>query len=148
MHLSESQWVEFKRTHPNLQLHGDKPAEKQIAHWSGKVKRGYREDLGIFMRSAWEANYCRYLNYFGVNWQYEPREFWFPVKRGNRSYKPDIYLPDEDKYVEVKGYLTPAGRTKLKRMAKYYSEVKIELVTEEQYREIENKLGRMIPGWE
>ena len=52
---------------------------------------GKREDLNnLFVRSSWEANYARYLNWLvGLgeikSWEYEPEEFEFKtIKKGNR----------------------------------------------------------------
>ena len=133
-------------------LEGETPIGKDGSHWSIGIKRGKREDLGgVSFRSAMEANYCRYLNYIGARWEYEPRVFdflpFYPY-RANSTYKPDFYLPDTDEYIEVKGYMTRQSKTKLKRMAKHYPEIKIWLVSTDEMKEIERKLGRVIPGWE
>lgn len=120
-------------------------------------KSGYREDLGIYVRSGWEANWCRYLNWLLDRnelkaWQYEPDEFEFPVKRGPaRFYKPDYKLwliGGKTKYQEVKGYMDPVSATKLKRMQKYYPEVEVEVIGRQIYRDIEKALGKIIPHWE
>ena len=64
---------------------------------------------------------ARYWNYIKVPWYYEPHEFEFnSIKRGNRFYKPDFYLPKTDKWVEIKGYLSSSDKTKLRRFKKYY----------------------------
>jgi len=135
------------------------------------ARGGKRKDLdGQYFRSAWEANYARYLNYIGEKWEYEPIEFEFKeIKRGTRFYTPDFYLPDSDKFIEIKGWFRKKDKTKLKRLKKYYPEQfkKLILVIEdafkgeqakfahkigiekiESYKEIENKLGGLIENWE
>ena len=101
---------------------------------SNKYKGGKREDLGgLFVRSGWEANYARYLNWMKErgeikDWKYEIERFEFPIKRGTRSYTPDFKVWEKDGsvvYHEVKGWITQKGRTRLKRMSKYYPEIKI-----------------------
>ena len=63
----------------------------------------------------------RIYRYTNTKFQYEPCEFAFEgIKRGCRFYKPDFYLPDEDVYVELKGYLNGESKTRLKRMLKYH----------------------------
>lgn len=62
----------------------------------------------------------RWLNYLEIPWEYEPKKFPFPVKRGTMSYTPDIYLPDEDGWLEIKGALLGTDRTRLRRFKKYY----------------------------
>jgi hypothetical protein len=84
-------------------------------------KIGRRKDLDHFFRSSWESNFCRYLIYKGIRWEYEPKVFVFEkIKHGTVSYLPDFYLPDLDIYVEVKGQLTKQGKTALVRMKKFY----------------------------
>jgi len=117
---------------------------------------GTREDLGIYVRSSWEANYARYLNFLQNNgaihrWEYEVDTFWFDnIKRGCRSYTPDfkVWVTEETiEYHEVKGWMDQKSRTKLKRMTKYYPNVKIILIDKEVYREIK-KWSRLISNWE
>jgi len=87
----------------------------------GKTKGGKRKDIGLYVRSSWEANMVRIYRYTNTKFQYEPCEFAFEgIKRGCRFYKPDFYLPDEDVYVELKGYLNGESKTRLKRMLKYH----------------------------
>lgn len=85
------------------------------------VKSGYREDIGTKVRSGWEASVIRWLNYQQIEWEYEPKRFYFPIKRGTTSYTPDLWLPNYEggKWVEVKGSLPAQDRTKIKRFKKY-----------------------------
>ena len=144
---------------------------------SSIAKGGFRRDLGIYVRSSWEANICRYYNFVGIKWIYEPREFeFFKIKRGSRFYKPDIYLPEQNKFIEIKGWFTASDKTKLRRFKKYYLEefAKLEFIIPDKYsrskangemieflcddlridfndiisyKEIEEH-GKLIPGWE
>lgn len=129
------------------------PAENAYS----RAKHGRREDLdNIFFRSAWEANYARYLNWLKargdiIGWEYEPVTFWFEkIRRGVRSYKPDFRVTEANQtyFVEVKGWMDPKSKTKLARMKRYHPDVEVRLVGERQYREIASKLGRLISGWE
>lgn len=122
------------------------------------TKTGWRE-IGaqrLFFRSAWEANYCRYLEFLRqqdqiTGWLYEPKTFWFnAIKRGVRSYLPDfqVFLPDGTHiWHEVKGYLDAKSKTKLKRMGIYYPEEKIRLIDKTWFKENSN-LKNFIPNWE
>lgn len=116
-----------------------------------RTKGGRREDLGnIYFRSSWEANMARYFNFVGIEWQFEPKCFIFHnVKRGSVSYTPDFYLPKDDMWIEVKGWMDPKSQTKLKRFAKYYPEeyAKLEIIDPAKYKEFA-KWKRLIPGWE
>lgn len=88
------------------------------------IQGGRRPDLNnTFFRSAWEANYARYLDFIGVKWEYEKHSFEFEtIKKGTRFYIPDFYLPEDDIWVEVKGYLRNKAKTKLSRFKRYYPE--------------------------
>lgn len=132
-----------------------------------RTKSGKRADLNnIYFRSAVEANYARFLTFCGVKWIYEPKDFYFEgIKRGCVSYTPDFYLPDEDRWIEVKGWFDRKSITKLKRFRIYYPQEfsKLTLVIQrkkdaeialslgipyEDYGEISKKLGSLIPYWE
>jgi hypothetical protein len=86
------------------------------------TRTGYREDLGIVLRSGWEANVCRVLRAYGIEFEFEPHHFTFPVRRGNKGYVPDLLLGKTDEWIEVKGYLDKDSQIKLKRFKKYYPE--------------------------
>ena len=117
-----------------------------------RAKGGKREDLdNIYFRSSWEANIARYYNFIGVKWEFEPKTFIFKdVTRGSVSYTPDFYLPDQDKWIEVKGWMDGKSKTKLKRFEKQYPEEykKLQLITEKEYKEIKRKVSSFIKNWE
>lgn len=123
---------------------------------SGAAKSGFREDIGMFVRSSWEANYVRYLNWLIglgkiVRYEYEKHTFRFEgVKRGPYIYIPDfkVFYPDgHHEWHEVKGWMDSKSRGKLKRMAKFFPEEKIVVIDRPIYKSIE-QYEAMIPGWE
>ena len=91
---------------------------------------GLREDLGIFLRSSWEANLMRLFLSGKIalkNPEYEPTMFSFtdhvPPKGMALSYTPDFRVSWGKKkmLVECKGnWLRGADKTKLRRFKKYY----------------------------
>lgn len=121
------------------------------------AREHYRPDLGLYMRSSWEANFARVLNYeleqgIVTRWQYEPDMFIFDrVKRGTRAYIPDFKVwsayEDGPGYVEIKGYMDAKSRLKLKRMSQYYKEVAIIIIATEEYADIERRMS-WLPFWE
>ena len=81
---------------------------------------GRREDLGIFVRSGWEANTLRYLKSLGISYEYEPKVFTFAgVKHGTVSYCPDILLSDGT-WIEIKGYCDGKSKTQIRRFKKHF----------------------------
>jgi hypothetical protein len=117
-----------------------------------------RPDLNnLYLRSAWEANYARYLNWLQSlgkidHWEYEVDEFEFPVKRGRaKYYKPDFKVwltPSVFEYHEVKGYMDTVSATKLKRMQRYYPQFKIVLIDKHAYQKIIVPIRSLLPGYE
>lgn len=121
-------------------------------------KSGWREinDKRYYFRSRWEFNYALYLEFlkekeFIIDWEFEPDTFWFEkIKRGVRSYLPDfkIFGKDGVVYHEVKGYMDPKSKTKLKRMAKYHPDVKLIVIDSKKYNEIKKNMSGILKGWE
>ena len=122
--------------------------------------KGGSRDIGghiIYMRSRWEANYARFLEFRKQHgeikdWEHEPDVFWFEgVKRGCVSYLPDFKVTLNDgsvEYHEVKGWMDQKSKTKLNRMKKYYPDVKVVVIDGKYYRDLEKKIGGAISGWE
>lgn len=132
------------------------------------TKSGYREDLGLNFRSNWEANIARIYNAYKIHFEFEPKIFTFPIKRGTKGYTPDFYLPAQDEWMEVKGYLDNKSKIKLKRFKRYYPDEfnkltfvcskystdaknfaeEIEINQVVFYEDIKNSYMDKIPHWE
>jgi hypothetical protein len=116
----------------------------------------------IFFRSSWEYYYAIFLEKLKregkiKEWFHEIKCFWFlQIKRGVRSYLPDFLIIHNDgseEYSETKGFLDARSMTKLRRMAKYYPEVKIRLVDSTWFKAnlkackaLESQYARPVPG--
>jgi len=165
---SRAGWAEY-RARPLLQAAREERRKNTMQERYGRFgpprtdnaysrcKRGVREDLGFFLRSRWEANYARYLKRLQErreirSWEYEPETFRFEgVSRGPYTYLPDFRVVEVSGavvYHEVKGWMDPASRNRLKRFAKFYPDVVLVVIDQRAYRDIERKLSRIIPGWE
>lgn len=48
------------------------------------TRTGFREDLGLTLRSNWEANFARILTAYKIKFDFEPTVFAFPIKRRNK----------------------------------------------------------------
>lgn len=124
-----------------------------------RAKRGKRADLGgQFFRSAWEANYARYLNYLvGIghikHWSYEPNTFIFDkVTRGVRSYTPDFFVVEAsgwESYHEVKGWITNRSIVTWRYFAKFYSQYNLKIIDAADYKVIDGFAAEVgIAHWE
>lgn len=107
---------------------GKKPTAKKPGK---RTNIGKRKDCdNRCLRSSWEANLYRILkqdkqiDYF----QYECTDFdfWhFGIKKGTVSYTPDFKIVFKDgsyKWIEVKGYLKPQDKVRIRRFFKFYPE--------------------------
>lgn len=122
------------------------------------AKGGRRADLGnTYFRSSWEANYARYLNWLvaqGVilKWRFESVTFRFDgVTRGTITYTPDFEVTENDGSIvfhEVKGWMDPKSKTRLKRMKKYHPTVSILVIGQKEYSQISKTVSSLIPNWE
>lgn len=124
-----------------------------------RAKSGHYDINGkdYFFRSSWEPNYALYLDFLVKqgeikSWEYETDTFWFEkIKRGVRSYKPDFKVFKNDgtfEYHEVKGYMDAKSNTKMRRMKKYYPNVKLVLIDKDCYKDIKNKVGKLCGFYE
>lgn len=128
-----------------------------------EFKRETQEFIGgrvYTFRSGWESNYASYLDWLKVkgeikDWEYEPMpRYEFIVYENGRpralslGYLPDFKVTNNDGsfyLVELKG--RRQGMMKLKRMKKFYPEIRVELVDAKAYRELKKKIGRML-NWD
>ena len=155
---------------PNCRVHSEevrrrksdnlvaRKARGEMTPGYSRGKMGKRVDLdNQYFRSSWEANYARYLNWLCEigdieHWEYEPDVFMFhEIKRGTRSYTPDFKVFEQDgsfEYIEIKGWMDPKSKTRLKRMAKYYPDVPLRLVDKDIYYAIRDKVQGFIANWE
>ena len=123
-----------------------------------RCKRGRRGDLGgMFFRSSWEANYARYLKWLKsigeiAGWEHEPDNFRFEgVKRGPYTYLPDFKVIECDgsvAYHEVKGWMDAKSRSKIKRMKKFFPNIRLVVIAQKEYTMLAKKVSACIPFWE
>lgn len=137
----------------NVQLHKNGILGGNNTYSSSKRGWFVDGDKKYYMRSSWEIRYAAFLNILQKGkaikkWEYEVDTFWFEnIKRGVRSYKPDFKVFNNDgsfEYHEVKGWMDAKSKTKLKRMKKYYPEIKVVIKDNEFFKKNIN----IIPSYE
>lgn len=95
----------------------------------------------VLMRGSWEVTYAIYLDYTGVEWEYEKHKLPFVFGERSTTYTPDFYLPEKDRYVEVKGYYGPENRGRMKAFLAQHPEIKLHIVFLDEYNRIREVLG-------
>ncbi len=94
-----------------------------------------------------EAAFARILDYYGIEWQYEPRTFpleWDDQIRILEAFSPDFYLPQQDLYIELttlRSGLTTKKNRKIRRMQALYPEINIKLFKRREMRDLMVKYG-------
>lgn len=67
---------------------------------------------------SWESSVIDYLNNNKINYDWQPKTFNIPKEvyltpKGNKAtYRPDLFLIDEQKWVEIKGWFRDDSQIK------------------------------------
>jgi hypothetical protein len=94
-----------------------------------------------------EAEFARILDYYGIEWEYEPRTFILEQdEAGNirEAFSPDFYLPEQDLFVELttlRPKLNRIKNRKIRRMKELYPEINIKLFKRHHVRDMMIKYG-------
>ncbi len=80
-----------------------------------------------------EAEFARILDFYGIQWQYEPRSFPLRWEGGQivEAFTPDFYLPEFNLYVELttlRGGLNTEKNRKVRLLRQMYPEVRVKLL--------------------
>ncbi|RJO62378.1 MAG: hypoxanthine phosphoribosyltransferase, partial [Dehalococcoidia bacterium] len=93
-----------------------------------------------------EAEFAHILDFYGIDWIYEPRSFPLENKSEHASemFTPDFYIPSLDLYVELttmKQNLVTGKNRKLRQLKALYPEIKISLLYKNDYDRLLAKYG-------
>lgn len=69
-------------------------------HNNNGIKIKYKDCI---FDSSWEVNFVKYLDDKNILWQRPKDSFEYEWNNGIHKYIPDIYLPEYDLYIEIKG---------------------------------------------
>ncbi len=94
-----------------------------------------------------EETFARILDFYGIEWEYEPRTFpleWDEQNGVSIAFTPDFYLPQQDLFVELttlRPKLSTLKNRKLRRMKELYPEVNIKLFKRREMHKLMVKFG-------
>ncbi len=94
-----------------------------------------------------ERCFARLLDFYGVVWQYEPREFpvgWDAKGRPRTWFRPDFYLPAFDLYIEIttsQQRLVTKKNRKLRLLREHHPHVRCKLFYQRDYLALVRKYG-------
>jgi hypothetical protein len=96
-----------------------------------------------------EAELARILDYYGIEWRYEPDTFptsWNASGAVVESFAPDFYLPQVDLYIELttlKQSLVRRKNRKLRHLRQLYPEIRVKLFYARDFKALMLKYGRL-----
>lgn len=99
-----------------------------------------------FAHPAEEA-FARILDFYGVNWIYEPRTFpleWDENGSVTEAFTPDFYLPDQELYIEIttlRPHLATYKNRRMRLMKELYPDVNVKLYKRREVRDLMIKYG-------
>lgn len=106
-------------------------------------KGGFRQDIGLYVRSRWEANFARILIHLQVPFQYEKRTFHLS---DGRTYTPDFCI-DGSVWIEIKGYMGVAAHSKIEQFRADYPDEILWIVGPDLYKTLKQHYTSII-NWE
>ncbi|MDD3292918.1 MAG: DNA polymerase III subunit alpha [Candidatus Pacebacteria bacterium] len=136
---------EFKRAHSERVRGENNPMFGKSPHHR---KGGFREDLGHYVRSSWEADFARILKLYNLDYEYEPKTF--SLKRENGeiiNYTPDFYVPEKNTFYEIKGWMHDLDKEKINLFIKQYPYLNFVLIDTTRFAELALKYKDLV-SWE
>ncbi|PKQ21316.1 MAG: hypothetical protein CVT66_00525 [Actinobacteria bacterium HGW-Actinobacteria-6] len=102
---------------------------------------------GISFAHPSERVAAQILDFYRINWAYEPRSF--PIEwdgQGNviAAFAPDFYLPDFDLFIELTTMnqkLVTKKNRKVRRLKELYPEINIKILYQKDFRRLLFKYG-------
>jgi hypoxanthine phosphoribosyltransferase len=94
-----------------------------------------------------EAEFARILDYYDIEWQYEPHTFdleWDDEGHVTKAFSPDFYLPQQGVYVELttmRPKLITKKNRKIRRMKELYPDIEVKLFKRSDLRQMMIKYG-------
>ena len=94
-----------------------------------------------------ERECAKILDYYGVQWEYEPHTFVLERDAEGRvteAFTPDFYLPEQDLYLEVtvmKQSLVTRKNRKLRKLRKLYPDVRVKLFYVRDFERLASRYG-------
>jgi hypothetical protein len=99
-----------------------------------------------------ERQFARLLDFYRVEWEYEPTAFpieWDGAGRPTQQFRPDFYLPGFGLYIEITTLnqrLVTKKNRKVRRLRELYPEVRIKVLYQRDYLSLLAKYGLEPPS--
>ena len=99
-----------------------------------------------------ELQFAKLLDFYGIVWEYEPRQFvleWDGEGRSAQAFTPDFYLPAYDLFIEITTMnqkLVTKKNRKARRLKELYPDVNIRVLYQRDYLNLLVKYGLEPPS--
>ncbi len=99
-----------------------------------------------------ERQFARLLDFYGVEWEYEPRTFvleWDRFGQPEQAFSPDFYLPAFDVYIEITTLnqkLVTKKNGKIRRLRELHPDVRCKILYQRDYLHLAVKYGLEEPS--
>jgi hypothetical protein len=107
---------------------------------------GLPSDRADFAHAS-EKQFARLLDFYQIDWRYEPRSFdveWDDEGSVTKRFTPDFYLPAFDLYIEITTMnqkLVTRKNRKVRRLRELYPEVNVKIFYQRDYLRLLEKYG-------
>jgi len=111
-------------------------------------KGGFRKDLNHYVRSSWEADFARILNLHNIKYEYEPKTFELLRANGGMvNYTPDFYVPSQNTFYEIKGWMHDLDAEKIELFKQQYPKFNFVLISATKFAEFALHYKKLV-AWE
>jgi hypothetical protein len=99
-----------------------------------------------------ERQFALLLDFYGIDWEYEPREFvleWDRLGNPVQAFRPDFYLPGYELYIEITTLnqrLVTKKNRKIRQLRALYPGTKIKILYQRDYLSLLVKYGLAEPS--
>ena len=99
-----------------------------------------------------ERQFARLLDFYRVEWEYEPTAFpieWDAAGRPTQHFRPDFYLPGWTLYIEITTLnqrLVTKKNRKVRRLRELYPDVRIKVLYQRDYLQLLDRYGLEPPS--
>ena len=98
----------------------------------------FYEDLGLRLRSGWEANVARIFKAMGFHLEYEPKTF---MLSDGTTYTPDFFIHETGEFIEVKGWWRGDAKAKVELFQSDYPGLPFDVISGSKYKELVKEFG-------
>ena len=83
--------------------------KQQKSNLKNTAKIHWKTGEELVCQASYEPKVVNYLNFNKIEYEWQPKTFEMP---NGKTYRPDLFLINENKWIEIKGYMRPHSQLK------------------------------------